>query len=303
MNKLIYIVFLLIGLNQYTLAQTRNLYVVTRKIEKEYDFSAKNKIRIKAEKGFIRFFPSKDNTVHIELRLILKNENQSLAKKELNYARYTFAESNKELLVSNSLVLPASYGENGFHSIFKAEYNVYVPKNITIEIINNFGLVSISNVTADISAILEYCDMKIENTFGKMYTNTIIGDLYFSHVESEINITSRYASVNLNDVSGQTTINAEYGTITAVFSDTPQNLAIETLAANVFIINKNCQEGNLNLQAKNGKLVFNSGCYIKNKKLCSQTSSHNAQGLIYQLGTSSVNTIKVETKFADINLD
>lgn len=260
-----------------------------------------SKLKIKAEKGFIQILPSEDNSVHVELKLILKHEELSVAKKEMAYVRYTMTESGKDLILANSIVLPAKSEEEGLQSIFRVEYFVKVPDNISIDVSNVFGSVTIQNISANISTILEYCDLNIKNTEGKFYVNTQIGDINLNNVKSDVNIISSYASIKLNDNSGTVIVTAEYGDISSVITTARQNLIVKANAANVDIFNKKCYECTLNLVAKHGDIHMDSTCYIKTESKYKQTKSQNAMSTVY-LAKGNSSNIHIETKYANISL-
>lgn len=289
-------------MNVFLSAQTNNLHVVTRKIDKEFDLQKEKKLEIKAEKGVIQILPSKDNLLHVELSLTLKHNELAVAKKELSYVRNTLTQTNDEIILSNSIVLPAKLSDGGIQSHFIAEYLIHAPDNMVIEIINNFGEVNIENIKADISTKLEYCDLYVNNSGGKLSINTKIGDINLNHTKSDVNISSTYAVIKLKDNSGTISIACEYGSISSVFTNTKQNLKVKANATNIDIFNKNCNECNLNLLSKQGDIFIDNKCYIKSEKNYLIDKSQSKTKIDYET-TQSNNNFDIETSYANISLN
>ncbi|MBN2520899.1 MAG: hypothetical protein JXB17_10370 [Bacteroidales bacterium] len=244
-----------------TIVSQNKVQVVTRIVEKELIYNKEN-ILINTEKAKLNINGWDKNLVAVGLKIHSKNVDKEIARKELDYMKYSIVSQNSQIIIHNSILL--SNNIEPLLSNISVEYEIWVPNGVKIFINNKFGSGCITNLNAKIEAYLEYCDMDIKNMQGQLKLNIKIGDLTIKHSNIKTKIETNYSEVNMDNISGNYYLKTNYGSIN-IIPDLLFDLTIEADKTDIFFINSNCDEFNLELETTFGKINFNRECYIKNK--------------------------------------
>jgi hypothetical protein len=248
------------------------LHVVTRRVEKEFDFSSQDRLTVMAERGLIRIRKSSDAKIRVVLKLIAKNQDPGLARTELNYLHYTLAKKNREVIIKNYILLPATLKTDDVSSILRAEYEIFVPDHPDLSVSDNFGMIVIEKLDVKFAADIEYCDVTLDQVAGDVKLNVNVGDIQC--INSTLNGTFKtsYSSIALNHVSGSLNLDTRFGDIKADLSGDMSLLDIHATSTDIFLINRDCRLYNLSLRSESGNVSISRSCYGL-KPVASSTSA------------------------------
>lgn len=307
MKKYIYIILLLTGTltNAYKLMAQETAKIITHRVEKTLEYDGKGVIVINAERGSINIQSWKRNEVSVILKLTVKNTDINMAKKELGYIKYNLIKSRNNVFLNNSILLPNSSGEDEISSIIKAEYEVYVPEKIHLQVNNTFGKVSIKNVGGKIIGDLHYCDLSLQNYNGYLNVNIAIGD--FNCLQSFLTgeIKTKHSNIAMNDIKGILTMTADYGSLKLSYGEKPAELAITSNATEITIDNLNCHALNIQLNGTYCPLKINSRCYTPDKSLLESSyppASEQKSWLLKYNPAVKSGKLKVSATFGSLSL-
>jgi hypothetical protein len=278
--------------------------VVSRKIEKSFSISPKDKIYIQAEKGIIHLSQSQNNSLKVTLKLVVKNEDVAVAKKELEFIRYSLTQSGHEIRLQNYIMLSGKATE--LKSIVRAEYTIEVPLGSTLEIVNKFGLVEIENLAAAISSQVNYCDVHIDGLKGSLNLSIDMGDLVCKNSELKSEINTNFSEIQLENCTGSIDFKSKYGSINTILNSQLKRLKITSVKTNIVLINRMCQEYSFLVKAQFITVNFSKECYCMKAELIQQTGKGNSvdetQTIFYKpLGNLPL--IEIEAKYGMLNLN
>jgi hypothetical protein len=305
MKNFIKYIFSLIALTlsfQVLIAQT-TLQVVTKKIEKVFEYTTSTNLLIRAEKGVIDIKPCKENKVIVEINIIVKNKDLNIAKKELEYIKWSSFQNYNVVQLSNTINLPKNIT---LESIVRVEYIIQVPQGVNLTIQNSFGQVKMSDITCIGRIDIQYCDLIMKNVSGTGKITSNIGDLNFYNVNGNIQITSRYSKLMVTDPQGIYDVSSTYGDVQLNINKNFVSLNLKTERCDVFISNKTCQEINLNLENKYGELNVLESCYIKNKVKLQKVSESSAPNITNKYNYTAGDKypkVKITSVFGNITLN
>lgn len=280
------------------------VHVITRKIEKEIEFKQGNKLIVNGEKASIKIKEWEYDKLHITLKLIAKNKDKAIARKELDFLIYNIVENKNEVRLKNYLLFDDDLEE--LTSTFKAEYEIYIPANSIVSLTNKFGNVTIENIQATIDADIEYCDLYLSGVKGRLKLYSNIGDITFNNSNIEAKIEAKYTDFNLNNISGNYVFKTSYGKLNTMSALNISKLNIEAINTEILFINKECKGFNIFLENTYGDIQLLNDCYIKNVKAIIENNLDNPSGkdkvFNYNL-EGNYPIIKIKSKFGDIILN
>lgn len=209
-KKILFLLFVAGAFHGHLAAQEK-IQVVTRTVTKIVNQSDITGITIKAEKATIRIGKSNNNQVKIKILLVSKNPSRRTAEEDLKYCDYNIKNRSKVLFLSNSFQPKDSYKQ--IASNLSALYDIEVPDNLTLNISNIYGDLTIEGIKGTQS---------ITVNFGQVYLNEISGSLnirsWFTDISGEvlngpIKIDAQNAGIKLSQINDILNINSHFGEI------------------------------------------------------------------------------------------
>jgi hypothetical protein len=279
------------------------LHVVTKKIEHEYVFNKTDNLIIRAEKGVIDIQPWQSDKVKVVIKIIVKNKDLRIAKKELEYVNWKSYQKNTVLQLSNSVILP---GNTNLKSIVRVEYLVRMPHGANLTVKNSFGQLKISDLSFTGKIDIQYCDLILEDIYGTIDVTSNVGDLNFSGISGSLNVSSKYSIFQINNPAGNLNLTSKYGSIKVNMIKPFSTLNISAERCDIAILNKSCMEPELNLEAKYAAINLNESCYIKKKSLLSKKTTGSQPNVIntYKYSPSIKSpSIQIKSIYGNISLD
>lgn len=289
---------------QFAYQQTK-VNVLTKKVEKEFTYNlTKDKIIINAEKANISVKNWGNKNVRINLNLITKNSDIDLAREELSYLKYTMDKTGKEIRIKNYILLESNIEK--LQSIVQVNYEVCIPDSVKISIHNKFGNILFENINASVEMFVEYCDIKLSNVSGSLNAEINIGELECKNTNLNAKINTRYSEVFFENNIGNYLLNSNYGSITIFPSDEVSELDINSISTEIILINKNCMEMNLTLEAIYATISISENCYLKDLKYLQKNNTgfqfKNKNELIYYI-SDNYPSINISSRFGNLKMN
>lgn len=239
-------------------------YVISRKIEKQFSMKKNSRIIINSERGIISIKGWDQDVIKVVLKLVAKNIDREMARRELGKMKYALSETRNTVFVSNRMLL--SKADQQISSVIRVEYKIYVPNNIEIQIDNRYGKVDIQGINGSIYGELYYSDLSILETICEIGIFINIGDLLCRQSKLTGRINTRHSNANLSGISGKLHMNMEYGNLSQEYGNEKFCLGIRSNATNIFIEHSLCYPLELVIDGGYCPLKIAKSCYSPNQK-------------------------------------
>ncbi|MFW6028932.1 MAG: DUF4097 family beta strand repeat-containing protein [Halanaerobiales bacterium] len=125
------------------------------------------------------------------------------------------------------------------------DYNLRVPENIYLDLINRYGILSVQQMVSDLELKNSYGNMELDGIIGKINLYARYGDLYVRNITGNSKIDSSYNSTEIYNIDGDMELNSSYNENRV--RDVKGNTDIRIRYGSLNIANV---EGNLDLQAQ-----------------------------------------------------
>ncbi|MEN0004635.1 MAG: hypothetical protein AAF798_10835 [Bacteroidota bacterium] len=231
--------FLLSGLLSFpisTFAQT-TVQVVTKRIEKTFNFKAGYELNIEGEKAKVDIQTWDQPQIKVVLEISAKHQDQAIAEQELEQVRYLTDRIKNKIYLRNYYA--KEEGEGDPESILSANYQILVPEECPVYLKNYFGVANISDLTNRLRVSGEFASIGLQNVSGQVDVTTRFGDLTGNLLDGLFNINARRSDILLTDISGQYNIQAQYGTIEIFADEKLINLNLEAEKSDVYFYTNN----------------------------------------------------------------
>jgi hypothetical protein len=277
--------------------------VITRNIEKKFAVSEYPAMLINTERGIISVKGWDSSDIKVVLKLVSKNIDPKIARKELEYMTYSITKMRNSVFINNSMTLPQANQE--ISSVVLAEYEIFVPVKTEIRVNDQFGKLEIENVNGLLAGELQYSDLSLNRKSGNINLIITIGD--FNCSKSQVNgiIKTRHSNVSITETSGRLQLETDYGTLRLTFGNEPLRFDIQSNATDIFVGHSKCYPLELDLTGTYCPLKISDNCYTP-KKIFLQSnyqpdSDQNEWKLIY-LPPDKTTRLKISAKFGTLNL-
>ena len=127
------------------MAQSTTLQVVTKKIDKTYTYKPGYELNIEGEKAEIIIETWNKAEIDIQLELVAKNEDQAIAKKDLEQIKHVFQRVQNKIYIRN--YISGSDPDNPKSSTLSAKYIIRLPEECPVYLKNYFGEANVANLT------------------------------------------------------------------------------------------------------------------------------------------------------------
>lgn len=190
------------------LAQEK-VQVVVKTVKKELTLKEEEKLLVEAKKSKIFIKGWDKPTVFIEIKLISKHPRKEVAAKEIEYIKYTIAQEKTNYVVKNFFHSSDNY--SSVKSNLSAEFTIYIPDRLNIEVNNSYGSITINDVTGDARLTGKFCPMSVTNFKGNLSITTNYSDLELNKIDGELEIISNKSNSTIFQSQGSCSISSEYG--------------------------------------------------------------------------------------------
>ncbi len=250
--KLIATIWLLIVLSNAFIAEAQSVKVVTKITERSYEYKKEFLLEISAEKAQISIHPSKDNSIRLILRQVVKNQDEDIAKKEMSAHRFVENKDRQRLFLRNYILFES--GDASKSSIFKTEYELEIPAHCHLKISNQLGNTLIANAEKSITTEIKYGDLTLLNCVSHLNIKHTLGEVSIQKgIIDGTSVTSN-TSVKLQNVGGVLNAQATMGSFNAYVNNDNIDLDITSKNCETTIINRGDQSYALDFYSSNGSI-------------------------------------------------
>lgn len=195
--------------------------------------------------GSIDIIGEKRNNIALSYKLRVYADTEDLAEVYLTELEIIdFIEDNKLILDLKSLKMP-----EGVYGV-EIDYDILVPKEMSLHIQNKYGQLNVSRITGDILLKNSYDKANIEDIEGQADISVNYGGLFVNNIGKNITVKSNYNSqVDINNIDGDLLLESNYSQVR--LSDISGNLNLENNYGSVRIDEIG---GNIDLFAKYSEL-------------------------------------------------
>lgn len=208
MKKLFFVALSVWAFNGLVSAQTVEVHVVKKLIDKTFNYSEGYEVNIEGEKAEVFIETWDQKSIQIELELIAKHTDKAQAEQGLEAMKYMAQRVKNKIYVRNYIK-----EEEANDALLSARYLVKVPENCPVYLKNYFGQANVSNLSNRLRVTSEFSQIGLENIQGTIDVNTRFGDLKGNDINGNVNIQSRRSDILLTNISGAFDITAQYGVL------------------------------------------------------------------------------------------
>ena len=296
MKKILMLSFLL-GLSILVRAQSYS-GVIESEVVKSFDLTeGKETIVINAEKANIYLKSWDKNKIEVRLKKVSQNKNEGAARKEISYMKFNVVKEKKKVKLKNFIALDPNVKKVTSHLQFV--YEIMVPQDVDLEIINYFGNVHVTNISGDVKCKTKYGDLNLDNVSGRLFIDLNFGKVNANHVNVTGTVISNKGQLAFNDVAGDYTINMKYGKLELQAAKELEQLAIQSKSADITLI-PNCIEYDLEIANQYGELLVSNEACVSGTDLEIIKTSPAFKQLNHR--SPSDRSIKINATYGDVNI-
>jgi hypothetical protein len=203
--------FLLI-LRGMSLHGQTTVQVVTKTIDKAFDYKQGNLVSIDAEKADITIkTDANTKEVKVKIDLMSKHPQIDAAKKDIDALKVITEIIGKTIYLRNYVAI--AKGEEKPKSELRARYTILLPPDAAVSVKNNFGKLNITDLKSKLSIVSEFCKTQLDNISGEVAIDAKFGDIMGNNINAKIAIVSHRTDIDLKILRGVCDIKAQYGKI------------------------------------------------------------------------------------------
>jgi hypothetical protein len=247
-NILLFILLLL----PYFVASQQKVKVVTRVIERTYNYPHEFLLEIDAEKADITIETHTGNTVELVLKQTVKNSSEELARLHLDAHKFTDNREKDRLFLKNHILFAEESHAKG--SIFRNEYSLRIPVGCHLKIKNSLGNILITGASKSISLDITYGKAGLQNCKSTFNCAIELGELTLTGGTLNATVTSNNSRVKIQSVTGTVKGDFTFGSLSLFLSGAPLVTQINTRYCETTVINKSDDSYKLSLSTQGGKI-------------------------------------------------
>ncbi|MGB0525683.1 MAG: DUF4097 family beta strand repeat-containing protein [Flammeovirgaceae bacterium] len=292
-KKLIIPIFLaqIIGL-QCVFAQRITVQVISKTIEKQFDWSAREEVKVEGEKAKVTVYGWDKSSVKVTLKQISKAPTKEIATKELAYQRYILEKRKGVIHIKNYFAIPK--GTHQVEGIQKVEYEIWLPKKSKLTLKNNYGNTSLKNLAGDLHLNTKYGNIILDQYSGNASVKSYFGDLTVNDFAGSLYTDSNHTMTTLSNVAGDVELNSVLGDVIISYSTRITRCKVMANKADVTLNRLDWNQAFIQLSSTYGDLLLPPE-QEKNLKKSSSSKMEFKKG-----DKSQVSHIEIHTSFGKI---
>jgi len=228
------------------------LQVVTKKVQKSFTYKAGYEVNIEGEKADVSIQTWDKNEIKVELELIAKHKDQSVAIKDIEALRYLTQRVKNKIYLRNYVSAEEDAPKPA--AALSARYLITLPEDCPVYLKNHFGEANISNLTNSLRVNSEFSSIGLENIQGTVDLQSRFGDIIGDFIDGQVSINSRRSDILLTNISGSYDITSHYGVIKIFAEDQLLKLNLDATHSDVYFFNPNPAFYSYNLEANQGSI-------------------------------------------------
>jgi hypothetical protein len=185
--------------------------VVSQTISRKIGFTEGMSVMLNAEHAEIFFTSHPENTIDIELIIISKHEDRTMAETDLNKMKWLIENKGNVCYIRNYIELTRN--ETKPESSIKVIYHIKIPEKCPINIRNYFGKIDIRSLNNPLKIDGEFSAVDLQGSTGTTDISTSFGDITASGIQGETTITSSRANIFISESGGVIKLDASFGAV------------------------------------------------------------------------------------------
>ena len=275
-----------------TISAQVQVEVMTKTIERTFDYYRSDAILIRGEKSTIQVNTWANNEVKVTLKLVAKAVSKQTALKELEYQKYILDKKRDVITISNYYEFPA---KSKLESVLISEYEIWVPVFSKMTIDNSYGNIQISDKQGEHLITNRFGNIVLENVAGKGTFSSYFGDFTAVNLDGQNELNFNKTKTAIDGLSGEISIESQLGDITIDNPGRVLRLSIDASKSDVIIESlPNWNQYNLNLKSDFGNVVV--------PRQLPGVPQKRGNTTIWDYNKGDRSRIKVETSFGVISL-
>ncbi|WP_185154326.1 DUF4097 family beta strand repeat-containing protein [Fulvivirga sp. M361] len=227
--------------------------VITKTIERSFDYQAGDALLIRGEKSSIAVNTWEKNAVKVTLKLIAKAVLSEVARKELEYQKYTMNKRKNIINLANQLEFPNNVKE--LQAILLVEYEIWVPASIQLTINNEYGNIDISGIYGKHIVTNKFGNITLNHVGGTGKIESYFGDFTSKNFSGNHTLDFNKTKTTIDHLSGILSINSRLGDITISNVQRQAALNIEADKSDINLeVLANWDEFQIKLKSNFGKI-------------------------------------------------
>ena len=223
---------------------------------KEYTDSAvigkKRLININSKKANIKITRWDRQEVWVKARIIFKNSDPDVARKELEYVRYNFLKTVPGINISNYFSLPP--GTEKIQSVVTVEYQIFLPEKVTIVVNNEYGSCYIEDMEAFVNLNNKYGNILLNGIKGQVRIFAALCDVRLNNFSGDFELYSSNSDISLKNINGHVKVENKVGTIILEPGDNLDHLEVNSTHSEIDLVIRDISIFNYELLAKNSTI-------------------------------------------------
>jgi hypothetical protein len=277
-------------------AQTSNLHVITKRLEKTFPYRDKYELNIEGEKADVLIETWDKPEIFVQLELIARHPDRATAEADVEKIRYIAKRIKNNIYLRNYISIKE--GEEKPVSNLEARYTIRVPEQCPVYLKNYFGVANVANLSNRFRFRGEFSNVGMENMQGVIDLDTRFGEIQGKALDGKVAMDTRRTDIVLEQISGSYDINTSYGEL-RILSVTKEllNLNITADKSNVFLFDPRLLDYAYALTAEHGQVYFPSDLKLEFLKNTSDEKQLN-----FQPQREYYPNITISVSFGDIHL-
>ena len=181
--------------------------VVTKTIEKQFDYHDGYEVNVEGQKAEIFVETWAKDEIDIRLEISAKHPDLAVAEQELETVNFVTERIKNKIYLRNYRY----GGAEQTSSILSVTYYITLPEDCPVYVKNYFGTANISNLRNRLRIFGEFSQIDINNVEGLIDIRTRFGDIVGERIDGNVTINARRSDVTLYEIAGNYQINAQYG--------------------------------------------------------------------------------------------
>ena len=237
-------------------AQSTDLHVITKRLEKSFAYQPGYEVNIEGEKAEVLVQTWDKPLVSVRLELIARHPDKATAEADVEKIRYLAERVKNKIYLRNYISLKE--GDAKPQSNLQAQYVITVPEDCPVYLKNHFGAATVSNLTKSFRFFGEFSKIDLDNVQGNIDLTTRFGDIFGKFLDGNVSIASRRSDITLEEIKGSFDIQSQYGMVSIVSVAGLLDLNIDAEKGNVYLFDPKLREYAYTLSAQHGQVNYPS---------------------------------------------
>lgn len=278
-------------------AQTTNLHIITKKLDKTFPYQEGYEVNIEGEKADVSIETWSRPEIALSVAFVAKHPDKATAEADIEKIKYIAERVRNKIYVRNYISVPEGDPEPA--SNLSARYVVKVPESCPVYLKNYFGTANVINLARRFRYQGEFSPVGLENVQGDIDLSTRFGDISGKQLDGNVTINARRSNVILEEIKGRYSIEANYGDVRILSAAAGLlDLNITGTKSNIFLFDPNLFNHGYTFTAQHGNIYFPSNLRMEFLK-----NTEEIKKVEFQPRAEYYPNVTISVTFGDIYLE